>query len=74
MNAASDFLDKELQSLYQRVVPNDLHFDSMPVPQRTHTRVAQAVGSSYINVLMGWANPQGDDDSPPEHTKNALCE
>eukprot|EP00957_Ditylum_brightwellii_P178037 13561147-Ditylum_brightwellii.AAC.1 len=39
----------------------------MPILQCTHTQAAQAVGSSYVNILMGWANPQGEEQPPTDY-------
>eukprot|EP00957_Ditylum_brightwellii_P009853 743395-Ditylum_brightwellii.AAC.1 len=44
----------------------------MPIPQRTHTQAAQAVGPSYVNVLMGSANPQGEEQSPTDYYRKTL--
>eukprot|EP00957_Ditylum_brightwellii_P051015 3868567-Ditylum_brightwellii.AAC.1 len=59
----SDFLDKELQKLYQSVVPSGLKFDRMPVPKHNNHKITRAIGS-YADVLAGFANPQ---DVPESH-------
>eukprot|EP00957_Ditylum_brightwellii_P197317 15032963-Ditylum_brightwellii.AAC.1 len=57
--AASNLLDSELNNLYQRVIPNNLKFDTVPSPRRAKSRAAQAV-RSYAEILMGLVNPQDD--------------
>eukprot|EP00957_Ditylum_brightwellii_P035119 2662356-Ditylum_brightwellii.AAC.1 len=69
--AASKFLDRELQFLYQQVVPDNLHFNHVPIPRQAQTKRAQSIGS-YTNVLMGWANPQEEDKSNFNLNKKSL--
>jgi hypothetical protein len=57
--AASNFLNIELKNLYHRVVPNNLKFDTVPIPRRAKSRAAKAVGS-YAEILMGLTNSQDD--------------
>eukprot|EP00957_Ditylum_brightwellii_P153721 11699771-Ditylum_brightwellii.AAC.1 len=63
--AASNLLDSELNNLYQRLVPNNLKFDTVPSPRRAKSRASQAIGS-YAEILMGLVNPQ--DDTPGYNT------
>eukprot|EP00957_Ditylum_brightwellii_P106134 8096287-Ditylum_brightwellii.AAC.1 len=58
--AASTYLDDKLKTLYQKVVPNELKFDQVPIPHRAQTRATQAIGS-YASVLMGLAGTQDED-------------
>eukprot|EP00957_Ditylum_brightwellii_P188594 14357826-Ditylum_brightwellii.AAC.1 len=58
--AAATYLDNELQTLYQKVVPKDLKFNLVPIPCCTKTRATQAIGS-YVSVLMDMANPQEEN-------------
>eukprot|EP00957_Ditylum_brightwellii_P080187 6098981-Ditylum_brightwellii.AAC.1 len=70
------FLERELQSLYQKVVPSVLKYKRMPIPCRTNNKAARAVGS-YKDVLQGYRNPQEETvtDNSPEfnHNLNPIC-
>eukprot|EP00957_Ditylum_brightwellii_P153434 11677622-Ditylum_brightwellii.AAC.1 len=58
----SDFLNKELQLLYQHVIPSKLWFEHMPQPKCTSCRATKAVGT-YVATLTGMANPQEVNDA-----------
>eukprot|EP00957_Ditylum_brightwellii_P096684 7363846-Ditylum_brightwellii.AAC.1 len=73
---ASNLLDSELKNLYQRVVPNNLKFDTVPSPRGAKSRAAQAVGS-YAEILMGLVNSQdntsGYNTNPIRSRKTSSC-
>eukprot|EP00957_Ditylum_brightwellii_P098936 7536999-Ditylum_brightwellii.AAC.1 len=66
--AASNILNIELKNLYQRIVPNNLKFDTVPIPRCEKSRATQAVGS-YTDILMGLASPQ---DNTPGYNINSI--
>ena len=60
VNRATNYLDHELQALYQHTVPNKLRFDKISIPRRTNNRAQRTVGS-YAEVLLNRANPQEEE-------------
>eukprot|EP00957_Ditylum_brightwellii_P110464 8424755-Ditylum_brightwellii.AAC.1 len=50
VSAAVRFLNKELQDLFQKVVPNGLKFDGLPIPCHANNAASKAVGS-YAAVI-----------------------
>eukprot|EP00957_Ditylum_brightwellii_P180543 13752808-Ditylum_brightwellii.AAC.1 len=71
MNAVVAFLDKELQVMYQQVVPNSLIFDNMLIPCRTNNKSVRAIGT-YADVLAGLGNSQDDVDIGTNPTNSSL--
>eukprot|EP00957_Ditylum_brightwellii_P033762 2558543-Ditylum_brightwellii.AAC.1 len=72
ITAASNFIDTELQKLYQKIIPNDLKFDHAPNPRRTYTCAAQVI-NSYADVLTGLAKANPQDENECNLDDNALC-
>eukprot|EP00957_Ditylum_brightwellii_P188903 14379468-Ditylum_brightwellii.AAC.1 len=71
MNAVLAFLLRELQVLYQQVVPNGLTFDNMPILCRTNNKAARTVGT-YPSVLVRLGNTQDEIDIGTNPTDNSL--
>ena len=62
VNRTTNYLDHELQALYQHIDPNKLRFDKISIPRYTNNRAQRTVGS-YAEVLLNRANPQ-EEESP----------
>eukprot|EP00957_Ditylum_brightwellii_P084383 6417350-Ditylum_brightwellii.AAC.1 len=63
----SNFLNKELQLLYQWVIPSSLCFNHILKPWCTSHRATKAVGS-YADILTWLANPQDVPEPRIVHT------
>eukprot|EP00957_Ditylum_brightwellii_P000095 6878-Ditylum_brightwellii.AAC.1 len=57
---ATKLLDKEIQELYQHIVPNNLRLNNIPIPCWVNTTSINAFGS-YTEVLHELANPQKEE-------------
>eukprot|EP00957_Ditylum_brightwellii_P138198 10534997-Ditylum_brightwellii.AAC.1 len=71
VSAVVKFLDKELQEIFQTVVPKELKFDGLPIPHRAKNAASRAVGL-YAAVLQGMANPQEEEDTPIQCNQNPI--
>eukprot|EP00957_Ditylum_brightwellii_P124998 9528767-Ditylum_brightwellii.AAC.1 len=59
VNRASIYLDREIQALYQHIIPKELQYDNISILRRTNNRAQRTVGS-YFKVLLSRANPQDE--------------
>eukprot|EP00957_Ditylum_brightwellii_P123969 9450165-Ditylum_brightwellii.AAC.1 len=59
---ATEFLEREIQELYQQIVPSVLQFEHIPTPRMTNNRNQKALGS-YAGALRGFNIPQEEMDN-----------